>query len=167
MFGKTNPSKATQAKTPDTNQGTDRPSEAAPRDAAIQHSTVSVDTTVSGDIASKGDITIEGTVEGNIKCRCLTLSGAPVINGSAEAETVVVAGSFNGDIRAKKVVLAKNAKMRGDIFKETLEIHPGAEFEGKAAPFSDGKPAQSLSPQAPNPRNVQAKIEQEFSRTGT
>ena len=41
------------------------------------------------------------------------------------------------------------------------------EFEGKAAPFTDGKPAQSLSPQASNPRNVQAKIEQEFSRTGT
>ncbi len=41
-----------------------------------------------------------------------------------------VCGRFNGELRAKKVILTKTAKMTGDIHQETLEIHPGAWFEG-------------------------------------
>ncbi len=43
---------------------------------------------------------------------------------------MLVCGSFNGELRAKRVILTKTAKMTGDIQQETLEIHPGAWFEG-------------------------------------
>ena len=132
MFGKNSATKPAHPDAPPA-AGNDKPSEtSALKESARAHSIIAGDAAITGDLISEGDITIEGKVDGNIKCHCLTLSGAPEINGSADAETVIVAGAFNGDIRAKKVVLAKNARMRGDIFKETLEIHPGAEFEGKA-----------------------------------
>lgn len=99
----------------------------------VQHSVLPAGTTLNGDLIGSGDITIEGTVNGNIKCRFLTLSGQPTISGSAEAEVVNLCGSFTGQLHATKVIINKNARMRGDIYQEILEIQPGADFEGKVA----------------------------------
>ncbi len=98
--------------------------------AQTQHTFLSTDAAITGDLVSEGDISIEGRVDGTITCRTLTLRGEPIIKGSVQAETVHVCGNFNGELRAKKVVLAKSAKMTGDIYQETLEIHPGAWIEG-------------------------------------
>ncbi len=96
----------------------------------VQHSFISADTTVTGDIESAGDISVEGSVEGNVTCRTLSLRGEPTITGDVHADAVHVCGRFMGALRAKKVVLTKAARMTGDIYYETLEIKEGAEFEG-------------------------------------
>ncbi len=96
----------------------------------VQHSVIGADTTVTGDIESAGDISVEGSVEGNITCRALTLRGEPTIMGDVHAEAVHVCGRFTGDLRTKKVVLTKAARMTGDIYYETLELQDGAVFEG-------------------------------------
>ena len=106
----------------------ERTAEAPPRH--VQHSFISADTTVTGDLESTGDISVEGSVEGNITCRTLTLRGEPTITGDVHVETVHVCGRFTGALRAKKVVVTKTAKMTGDIYYETLELQEGAEFEG-------------------------------------
>ena len=108
---------------------------AAPKSHTVQHSILPAGTTLNGDLIGSGDITIEGTVNGNIKCRFLTLSGQPTISGSAEAEVVNLCGSFTGELHATKVILNKTAKMRGDIYQQVLEIQTGADFEGKVAPL--------------------------------
>lgn len=95
-----------------------------------QHSYLSKDARFMGDLVSAGDVTIEGILDGRIQCRSLTLSGTPQISGSIEADTVHVCGSFEGELHAKKVILSKAARLIGDIFQESLEIHPGAVFEG-------------------------------------
>ncbi len=92
----------------------------------VQHSFINAGTTVTGDLESAGDI----SVEGNITCRTLTLRGEPTIMGDVHAEAVYVCGRFTGDLRTKKVVLTKTARMTGNIYYETLELHEGAEFEG-------------------------------------
>ena len=102
-----------------------------PRSGRIQHSIIGAGTMLTGDLFGDGDITIEGAVEGSINCRTLTLSGEPTINGSVDADAVHVCGTFNGDVRASKVVLTKKARMTGNVTYETLEVHPGARFEGK------------------------------------
>jgi cytoskeletal protein CcmA (bactofilin family) len=98
-----------------------------------KHTFISSDVQLTGDIVSTGDVTIEGTLDGKIECRSLTLSGNPSISGSVQAETVHVCGSFEGELHAKKVVLAKTSRMIGKIFQESLEIHPGAIFEGQVS----------------------------------
>jgi len=124
----------------------------------IQHSVLPVGTTLKGDLISSGDITIEGTVDGNIKCRFLTLSGQPTISGSAEAEVVNVCGSFTGELHAAKVILNKTAKMRGDIYQEVLEIQTGADFEGKVAPLRPS-PVKSASPAQEPARGGQDRLD--------
>lgn len=118
---------------------------AAQPSSRVQHSILSSDTTLTGDLVSSGDITVEGTIDGSIRCRSLTLTGQPNIKGRVEAETAHVCGEFSGELRANKVVLNKTAKMRGDIYQEILEVHDGAQFEGKVArlPETLGSPEAS------------------------
>lgn len=97
-----------------------------------QHSIIGTDLKITGDIESSGDITVHGIVEGSIKCRTLTLGDAPVIS-SVQAETVRISGSFDGEVRAKKVSLTRNAKVKGDIYHESLEVEAGATIEGRLA----------------------------------
>ena len=106
----------------------------------VQHSFISADTTVTGDLESAGDISVEGSVEGNITCRTLTLRGEPTITGDVHVEAVHVCGRFAGALRAKKVVVTKAARMTGDIYYETLELHEGAEFEGSVRCTSGSAP---------------------------
>ncbi len=56
-----------------------------------------------------------------------------MIKGSGETESVRVRGTFDGHIQAKKVTLTKAARVTGEIYYETLEIEPGALFEGKVS----------------------------------
>ena len=87
--------------------------------------------TVTGDLVGTGNIIVEGVVQGDITCRELVLAGEPNIEGTLEAESIRVAGTFHGTLNAKKVVLTKDARMVGDVYYETLEIELGAQFEGK------------------------------------
>ena len=97
----------------------------------VQHSVISSDLKIKGDLESTGDITIDGSVEGNIKCRTLILGEEPEIKSSIEADTVRICGAFSGDVKARKVVLTKTAKVTGDIYHECLEVEEGASLEGR------------------------------------
>ncbi len=97
---------------------------------SIQHSVIGADLTIIGDLVSTGDIKVDGRVDGNITCRTLTLGEDPLINSDIAAETVRICGTFNGQVKANKVVLTKHAKVTGDIYHEVLEIEPGAVLEG-------------------------------------
>ena len=118
-------------RTGETSQG-GQPAASTSTNKRPQHSIIGTDLKITGDIESSGDITVHGTVEGSIKCRTLTLGDAPVIS-SVEAETVRISGSFDGEVRAKKVSLTRNAKVKGDIYHESLEVEAGATIEGRLA----------------------------------
>ncbi len=143
MFGKNGPRHHIDTNTNGATQDGGHEIATAVQTSRVQHSILSADTKLTGDLVSSGDVTVEGTIDGSIKCRSLTLCGQPTIKGSVEAETAHVSGVFTGELRANKVILNKTAKMRGDIYQEILEIHTGAEFEGKVArlPASQSKPA--------------------------
>ena len=155
MFGKNGPRHHIDTNTNGATQDGGHEITTAVQTSRVQHSILSADTKLTGDLVSSGDVTVEGTIDGSIKCRSLTLCGQPTIKGSVEAETAHVSGVFTGELRANKVILNKTAKMRGDIYQEILEIHTGAEFEGKVArlPASQSKPASASKAQAANGRD--------------
>ena len=59
-----------------------------------QHSFISADTKVTGDLEGVGDISVEGSVEGNISCRTLTLRGEPTITGDVH-KYPIAAGEYS------------------------------------------------------------------------
>jgi len=152
MFGKSEPRDQFDGRTngAKTDDGPD--STASVPAGRVQHSILSAGTRLTGDLVSSGDVTVEGTIDGSIKCRSLTLCGQPEIKGIVEAETAHVGGTFSGELRANKVILNKSARMHGDIYQDILEIHTGAEFEGKVARLSasQSKPAAASRARASN-----------------
>lgn len=114
--------------------------QAAPRSAAP--SLLSADLVVNGNLNSDGDMQVDGTVEGDITSKKLTISATAVVRGSIEAETIIIAGSVTGQVKARHVTLNKTAKVIADVVQERLTIEPGAFFEGNCRHFPEEKPAE-------------------------
>ena len=98
-------------------------------------SIISAELTVRGDLICQGDMQIEGTVEGDIKSRNLTIGQAGSVKGAVEAETVQVNGSISGQIKAKSVILNEAAQVFSDIKYERLVIEAGARLNGTCKPM--------------------------------
>ena len=151
MFGK--PDKPTMARHTETVRDVSKPN-AAPGVKAAQteavratgkesdvRSIISADMKVVGNLQSAGDIQIEGTVEGDINTRTLTVGESANIDGSITAETVRICGSISGQVKATAVRIIKTANVAGDITYQTLSIEEGATFEGNCRRFDAAKPA--------------------------
>ena len=98
-------------------------------------SIISADLSINGNLNSGGDIQVDGTVEGDIVSNTLTISGSATVRGAIEAETVVIAGSVTGQIKARHVTLSKTARVIAGVVQERLSIEPGAFFEGNCRHF--------------------------------
>ena len=68
---------------------------------AAAPSIISADMKVVGNLQSGGDIQIEGSVEGDIKSRTVTIGENAHINGAINANMANVHGHVNGKINAR------------------------------------------------------------------
>ena len=110
-------------------------------------SIISADMKVVGNLHSNGDIQIDGTVEGDIKSRTLTVGENAHIIGSISAESVNVCGRVTGQVSATSVRIARTANVQGDINYKTLAIEEEAVLDGQIRRL-DGKPAIEAKPAA-------------------
>lgn len=94
-------------------------------------SIIGADLKVIGDLHCEGDLQIDGTVEGDINSRSLTVGEGAHIEGSICAETARIWGFASGQVKATSVVIAKTAKVIGDIAYQTLAIEEGAVLDGQ------------------------------------
>ena len=93
-------------------------------------SIITADLKVLGDLHSSGDIQIDGTVEGDINSRTLTIGESALVKGAVHAETVRVCGSVEGEVRGTNVAITSTAKIVGDVAHQSLAIEAGAFIEG-------------------------------------
>jgi len=103
-------------------------------------SLVSRDLKIVGNLKSDGEIQIDGSVEGDIRCKTLLIGESAHIKGEIIADTVVVHGALNGQIQSHSVTLANSAHVVGDILHEDLSIETGAFLEGHCRRMEDEKP---------------------------
>jgi len=99
---------------------------------------------------SDGDIQVDGTVEGDIHSKTLTIGEGAKVKGSISADSIRVCGSVDGSVQSASVVLAKTANVNGDIMHDSLAIEAGAHIEGNIKRLEGGKPAAAKPPQAPS-----------------
>lgn len=114
---------------------------AAPRSSRSRSdmpSIVSAGLKIAGDMVSDGDIQIEGTVEGDVKSRMLTIGESGIVSGSVIADEVSVSGTVNGHIEARTISLSRSARVSGDLIHETLSVESGAQVEGKFKRLTEG-----------------------------
>lgn len=111
-------------------------------------SIISADMKVVGNLHSNGDIQIDGTVEGDIKSRTVTVGENAHIIGSINAESVNVCGRVTGQVSAASVRIARTANVQGDINYKTLAIEEEAVLDGQIRRL-DNKPSVEAKPASP------------------
>ncbi|MDO5685949.1 MAG: polymer-forming cytoskeletal protein [Neisseria sp.] len=86
---------------------------------------------IHGDLSSPQSVKIDGKIEGNVIAKgCVIIGEKAVIKGDIESQELVMYGQLNGNIRAKTVQLKNSAKILGSIATESLQIEPGAVYQG-------------------------------------
>lgn len=106
---------------------------AAPRASGGTMSFVGGEVTINGNIAGEGDIHLDGTVEGDVRCRSLILGANGRIRGNVFADKATIAGTVEGTIDSANLVIEKSARVSGDLVYENVQIDNGAQVEGRMA----------------------------------
>lgn len=88
---------------------------------------------VSGDLVTEGQVHVDGRIDGDVKCAQLIQGGEGVIAGSIQAEDARLAGTVEGTVSARTLIVEASAKIMGDVAYETISIEAGAQIEGRLA----------------------------------
>ena len=91
------------------------------------------DIEITGDITASADLHVDGNVTGDIACSSLVQGETSTVTGAITAESARLAGTVEGSITARELVILKSAKITGDVFYDALTIEQGAEVEGRFA----------------------------------
>ncbi len=104
---------------------------------------IGADTRIEGNVYFSGGLRVDGTVLGavtepNDKPGTLILSEQGKIEGAVTASKAVINGSVTGPVRASQFIeLQTKARIIGDVYYNSLEIHTGAVVEGKLVYLGD------------------------------
>ena len=125
MFSKTKESSGSPEAVPTTSTETKRST-----GSAGVPSIISADLKITGNLKSDGDIQVDGFVEGDIDSATLTVGEGAQVKGHISCDAVRICGTIDGAVKAKSVVMAKSARVIGDIIHDSLAIEAGAFIEG-------------------------------------
>ncbi len=118
------------------------------RQVARIESLIGQHTEIRGDIVFTGGLHVDGHVKGNILAEdegaLLTVSEQGEIEGEVRVPNIVLNGKVIGDVYAeRRVELAGEARVVGNVYYHLLEMSMGAAVNGKLI-HSDGKEKVAL-----------------------
>jgi len=100
-----------------------------------------------GELSAEEDLIIQGRIEGTISHKQrLTIGREGVVQANVDAQSVIIEGVMEGDVRAEKSVAVKEtARMVGNIAAPSVMILQGANFNGHVD-MAGGKTAAKALP---------------------
>lgn len=107
--------------------------------AANTHNILSSGTHITGDVNAEEDFRIDGTIEGNIICKGKIIIGTnSSIVGNIESTNIDLLGRVKGNIICREgIILRASSFLTGDITAGTIEIEPGAKFDGTCSMYTE------------------------------
>lgn len=112
-------------------------------------------THIDGNMKFNEGLRIDGEVYGEIRATneqssMLVISEAAIVQGSVEADHVIVNGTVRGPVMARELLeLQPKARIEGDVSYMALEMHQGATISGQLKPLmvegSEEKPLLKLA----------------------
>jgi cytoskeletal protein CcmA (bactofilin family) len=88
---------------------------------------------VSGDLATGAQLHVDGRIDGHVRCAQLCQGNTGIIAGDIVADEARLAGTVEGTVDARTVVIEASARIAGDIAYETITIAAGARIDGRLA----------------------------------
>jgi cytoskeletal protein CcmA (bactofilin family) len=93
--------------------------------------------TIIGALTLDGPLTIEGTIDGEVRCSNLQITERGEVGGLIVADKVVVLGEFSGAIYARELILRAGCNVEGQIYHHKLVLEEGCYFEGQSRRHGD------------------------------
>ncbi len=119
-----------------------------------RHTTFSVigaDVIIAGNVSASVDIHIDGRIEGDLSCASLVQGEDSLIKGAIIAETAKLAGTVDGSITCRDLIIQASARIHGDVTYENLSIEQGSQVDGRFSHRRAGSPgAAAITPVASN-----------------
>ncbi len=89
---------------------------------------------ITGQLESTEDIQVDGEVDGDVRGVSVKIGSNAKVKGTVYGDAVELAGTIDGKIEAKKVVLTSTAHMSGDVIHQDIKIESGAYIDGHCRP---------------------------------
>lgn len=111
---------------------------------------VGSDTRIEGDLHFAGGLRVDGAIRGNVSEQngspsTLIISEHGRIEGAVTAAKIVLNGKVNGTVKSSHFVeLQTKARITGDLYYKSLEMHTGAVIEGKLVYIGEEMPEESV-----------------------
>jgi cytoskeletal protein CcmA (bactofilin family) len=107
---------------------------------------VGADTRIEGDLHFGGGLRVDGAIRGNIAEQngtpsTLIISEHGRVEGAVTAAKIVLNGRVTGTVKSSHFVeLQTKARITGDLYYKSLEMHTGAVIEGKLVYIGEEMP---------------------------
>ncbi|PHI18328.1 hypothetical protein CEQ90_18640 [Lewinellaceae bacterium SD302] len=94
--------------------------------------TVNEGTVMTGDLVADSDIRIDGTINGDLKCKAKVIIGPKgSIKGTVNCDSAVIEGKFDGRLEVREsLVIKETADIIGDVVTKNIAMSSGASFDG-------------------------------------
>ncbi len=113
---------------------------------------------ITGQLESTEDIRIDGEVDGDVRGVSVTVGNGAKVKGTVYGDAVELAGTVDGKIEAKKVVLTGTARMTGDVVHQDIKIESGAYIDGHLKPEFGQSDGTSRAASTPKPVEVKQQV---------
>jgi cytoskeletal protein CcmA (bactofilin family) len=91
-------------------------------------------TKISGKLRFEGPARIDGTIDGEIDGKEITIGESAEVTAQIRADSIVVCGKVKGEIIAtNRIEIHPTAKIIGNVTAPKLIVHEGAIFEGQCS----------------------------------
>lgn len=107
-------------------------------------SVIGADVLITGDIKATVDLHIDGRVQGDVSCATLVQGEGSHIAGSIQADQARLAGTVEGSLTVKTLVIEAKARIKGDVSYESLSMAVGAEVDGRLTHLNAASVPQGL-----------------------
>jgi cytoskeletal protein CcmA (bactofilin family) len=111
---------------------------------------IGADTRIEGDLFFSGGLRVDGAIRGDVAEQngnpsTLIISEHGKIEGAVNAAKIVLNGKVIGTVKSSHFIeLQTKARITGDLYYKSLEMHTGAVIEGKLVYLGDGAPEEAL-----------------------
>ncbi len=111
---------------------------------------VGADTRIEGDLHFSGGLRVDGAIRGDVSEQngspsTLIISEHGRVEGAVTAAKIVLNGKAIGTVKSSHFIeLQTKARITGDLYYKSLEMHTGAVIEGKLVYMGDGAPEEVL-----------------------
>ena len=115
----------------DATSATRQPAVVGKRTAPVGFSVLGPDVVITGNVRASADLHIEGQIDGDLDCGNLVLGPEAVVKGQVRAESARIAGTIEGSVAIRQLVVESGARITGDVEYENVTLENGAHIDGR------------------------------------